>query len=143
MNSADAEKITDNLYYSGNYGAIDNIDYAGMAEKSAEPLEKILVKFRVCGHPLAIKEVQNGTLLRDVPCPETEEREGFYLRWDTDPDTVLTEDTVVDSAYCLLKTALSSEETAEGTDRPLVIADGQFRAGGGCPGLPHGRRGTL
>ena len=127
VDSADAEKIADNLYYSGNYGAIDNIDYAGMAEKSAEPLEKILVKFRVCGHPLAIKEVQNGTLLRDVPCPETEEREGFYLRWDTDPDTVLTEDTVVDSAYCLLKTALSSEETAEGTDRPLVIADGQFR----------------
>ena len=127
VDELDAEKIRNNIYYAGNFGAIDNIDYAGMAERAAEPMDTVLVKFKVNGHIVGLEEVKRGTVLKDVPVPETEVREGFYLRWDVDKDTVLDEDTVVDSVYCLLTSALSSKETEESSGKPLVIADGQFR----------------
>ena len=31
----DGAQIKDNVYFGGNYGAIDNIDYAGLAEESS------------------------------------------------------------------------------------------------------------
>ena len=80
---------------------IDDIDYGGLAEKAETPLDTVLVKFLVNGHLAGLEEVKAGTVLKDIPHPEAEEREGFYLRWDTDPETVISEDTVVDSVYSL------------------------------------------
>ena len=127
VDSLDPENLRNNLYYSGNYGAVDDIDYAGMAEKAETPLDTVLVKFLVNGHLAGLEEVKAGTVLKDIPHPEAEEREGFYLRWDTDPETVISEDTVVDSVYSLPVASLSSQETEAGTNKPLVIVDGQFR----------------
>lgn len=127
VDSPDPENIRNNLYYSGNLGAIDDIDYRGLAEKAETPLDTVLVKFLVNGHLAGLEEVKAGTVLKDIPHPEAEEREGFYLRWDTDPETVISEDTVVDSVYSLPVASLSSQETEAGTNKPLVIVDGQFR----------------
>ena len=127
VDSLNPENLRNNLYYSGNYGAVDDIDYAGMAEKAETPLDTVLVKFLVNGHLAGLEEVKAGTVLKDIPHPEAEEREGFYLRWDTDPETVISEDTVVDSVYSLPVASLSSQETEAGTNKPLVIVDGQFR----------------
>lgn len=127
VDSLDPENLRNKLYYSGNYGAVDDIDYAGMAEKAETPLDTVLVKFLVNGHLAGLEEVKAGTVLKDIPHPEAEEREGFYLRWDTDPETVISEDTVVDSVYSLPVASLSSQETEAGTNKPLVIVDGQFR----------------
>ena len=127
VDSLDPENIRNNLYYSGNLGAIDDIDYGGLAEKAETPLDTVLVKFLVNGHLAGLEEVKAGTVLKDIPHPEAEEREGFYLRWDTEPETVISEDTVVDSVYSLPVASLSSQETEAGTNKPLVIVDGQFR----------------
>jgi len=129
VDETDPAEIRNNFYYSGNYGAINNIDYAGMAEMAPDPMKTFLVKFRVNGALAGTEEVKSGTPLREVPFPETEEREGFYLRWDLPLDTEITEDTVVTGSYCLPVPMLASEEKAEGTEKPLFIADGQFREG--------------
>ena len=129
VDSLDPENLRNNRYYSGNFGAIDDIDYAGMAEKAEAPLDTFLVKFLVNGRLAGLEEVKAGTILKDIPYPEVEEREGFYLRLDKDPETVINEDTVVDSLYCLPLAALPSEEKSPGTNKPLLIVDGQFREG--------------
>ena len=67
VDELDAEKIRNNIYYAGNFGAIDNIDYAGMAERAAEPMDTVLVKFKVNGHIVGLEEVKRGTVLKDVP----------------------------------------------------------------------------
>ncbi len=128
--SLDPADLAGNLYRMGTLGAVNNVDYAGMAEKSPETVETVRVRFRVNGRPAGEEEVPAGTLLRDVPFPEAgEKEEGFCLRWDADPDTVLTEDLVVESTYSLPVESLASAEKQEGTERSLLIVDGSFREG--------------
>lgn len=127
VENLDGELIRNNLYYAGSFGGIDNIDYASMAEKSAEPLDTVLVKFLLEGHLIGREEVKAGTLLKDLSVPEAEKREGFLLLWDKDGETVLSEDTVVTGAYRLAVSVLNASEKYEGTSKPVLMVDGAFR----------------
>ena len=122
----DPENISNNIYYIGSFGGIDNIDYAQMAERSEQSLEDVVVKFTVNGRTAGIEETTPGTVLKDLPYPEVPEREGFVVRWDTDPATVLEEDRVVNAGYYLPTAVLTAPEKYAETEKPLVIADGQF-----------------
>ncbi len=127
VSSLQPSEIRNNIYYSGNYGAVDNIDYVGMAERAAEPMNTVLVKFKLNGRLVGTEEAEAGTLLKDVPFPEIEEREGFVIHWDMDREAVLTEDSVVNAAYVFPVQSLASKEKLEGTEKALLMVDGRFR----------------
>ncbi|MBO5572945.1 MAG: hypothetical protein J5947_01725 [Clostridium sp.] len=127
VETLDEEHVRNNLYYAGSFGGIDNIDYASMAEKSASPMESVLVKFVLEGHLIGTEEVKTGTLLKEISFPDAEKREGFLLLWDKDGETVLSEDTVVTGAYRFAVAVLSAPENYEGTSQPVLMVDGEFR----------------
>lgn len=122
----DASELKGNVYFGGNYGAIDNIDYSGLAEESAVPIGTLLVQFRMGGMLLDMKEVNPGTVLKDVSFPEPEEKEGFFIQWDVPMDTVIEDDLVVNASYYLPVALLNSPENYKGSNKPVIIVDGQF-----------------
>ncbi|WP_031550404.1 GLUG motif-containing protein [Oribacterium sp. FC2011] len=126
IDKLDSDVLWGNVYYGGNYGAIDNIDYAGMAEESPAPLGTLLVKFMLGGNLIDIKEAAPGTLLKDVEFPEVEEKEGFFIQWDQPLDTVIEDDIVVNASYYLPVALLNAPQNYMDSSKPVLIVDGQF-----------------
>ena len=122
----DADALQGNVYFGGNYGAIDNIDYAGMAEESATPLDTLLVKFMMGDRLLGMHEVKPGTVLQDVAFPEAEQKEGFFIQWDQPMDTVIDGDLVVKASYYLPVAMLDAPENYHDSNKPVLMVDGQF-----------------
>ncbi|OON87043.1 hypothetical protein BXO88_05760 [Oribacterium sp. C9] len=122
----DASELKGNVYFGGNYGAIDNIDYAGLAEESSVPIGTLLVQFRMGGMLLDMQEAKPGTVLKDVPFPEPEEKEGFFIQWDAPMDTVIEDDLVVNASYYLPVALLNAPENYKDSNKPVIMVDGQF-----------------
>ncbi|MBO5598309.1 MAG: hypothetical protein J5943_06890 [Oribacterium sp.] len=126
LDKLDPDAVWGNVYFGGSLGAIDNIDYAGMAEASQTPLGTLLVKFMLGGNLLDIQEVTPGTILKDVKFPEAEQKEGFFIQWDQPMDTVIEDDLVVKAYYYLPVALLNSPANYKDSSQPLLIVDGQF-----------------
>jgi len=139
----DTESIDDrdfilNYYVSDDYFGIDDISYAGIADRigyeEALELDGITPEFR----NLKVSFVSDGDVLEEyrvaysdavgeLDLPEIPDREGSYGVWPDLSDVTVKGNLVIEAMYVSHVAVIRSAGSAEGSDKPLALIQGEFR----------------
>ena len=127
-----------NRFVSGALAGVDRVSLSGRAEQMEydalcqdrslpDEFRRLTLSFTADGRLLKRLVFSYGASFGAWDFPAAPEREGCWVRWDRTDLTGLQFDTVVNAVYEPYNTALASSQTRDG--RPLLLAEGQFRAG--------------
>lgn len=134
---SDEGEIKNNCFVSDVLDGIDNINYAGSADKVRyediiasenipEGFHKIIISFKADGELIAEKSIPYNSSLNDADLPAIPEKDGYFASW---PKTLvgepLTENRTVEAEYTLWTESISGTEQAD-NQKPLFLAEGKF-----------------
>ena len=110
-------------------GRAEQVEYDALCQDKSLPDEfrRLTLSFTADGRLLKRLVFSYGASFGAWDFPAAPEREGCWVRWDRTDLTDLRFDTVVNAVYEPYNTALASSQTRDG--RPLLLAEGRFRAG--------------
>lgn len=143
-----------NLFVSNDIHGIDNISYAGMADRISydevmamddipEGFRRVTIVFETEDGVISETQVAYGGSISPSALPSVEEKEGCYVEWpDLETMTDIRKNLTVTAEYVPWTESISSEQHAD-SGKPVVLLSGQFYEGTSLilteaegPGLP-------
>lgn len=129
-----------NLFVSDKIHGIDNISYAGVADRVEyedimamdgipEGFQRVSVVFEAEGRLIAEKQIAYGGSISQSDFPDLEEKEGYYVEWPK-PETMtnIRNNLTVTAEYVPWTESIASgQETDSG--KPVALLSGQFYSG--------------
>ncbi len=132
--------VAGNYFVSDNMHGIDNISYAGAADKVSyeevmameeipEGFSRVNIIFQTEDGILAKEEIAYGGQLSEADLPTVPEKEGYYVEWPgLESLTDICENLTVEAEYVPWTESVASNETTE-AGKPVLLVAGEFYEG--------------
>ncbi|MCR5674079.1 MAG: hypothetical protein K6G16_00060 [Lachnospiraceae bacterium] len=131
-----AEKLSDNLWCGGEYRAIGDVDYAGLAQETdyagitadtagANAFKKLRLTFLADDEQVAEIPCDYGASIDADKLPAVPEKEGFFGVWAREDYRNITAEDRIDAVYTRVVTLIPSDLKRE-DGKPVFFAEGSF-----------------
>lgn len=129
--------VQGNQFVNDTIDGIDNINYAGTADKVSyedvmklenipDGFHKVIVTFKTDDELITTKTVAyNGSISKDQ-LPAIPEKDGYYAEWPSEiTDRPITENKTVEAEYTRWTESIAGSERAENS-KPIFLLEGKF-----------------
>lgn len=136
----EAGTVKGNFFVNDEVHGIDNISYAGMADRVSyeevmamedipEGFQRVNIVFETEDGILAEKQIAYGGNISEADFPDVPEKEGCYVEWPKiETLTDIKKDLTITAEYIpWVESVASTEESEDG--KPIILAAGEFYEG--------------
>ena len=136
--SIDDTDFVSNYYVSDDYYGIDDISYAGIADRigyedvldiEGIPSEffNLKVTFVSDGDVIGEYRLAYGESVAELDLPEIPDKDGSYGVWPDLTDVTVKGDLVIEAGFVSHVAVIRSERSVESTEKPLALIQGEFK----------------
>ena len=132
-----AEKLSGNLWCGGGVWAVDDVDYAGLAERADYDVitqgqgalfKTLRLTFLADDQAVAVLDCRYGDALQENSIPGVPKKEGFIGTWSETDFSEIRQESRIEAVYTRIVTIIASKEKRK-DGKPVLFAEGSFAPG--------------